>query len=112
VRHRGHALLDAILALAIISTAGLTSLSYVSSLLQAEGQAEAREAEFEMAERLLITSVLLTRAELEQRLGVRESNGFLIWVDRPEPELFRVGVSVTSAPATELVVTLLWRPRE
>ncbi len=65
-----------------------------------------------VAERLLIATALLSARELEQRLGVRGAEDFLVWVDRPERFLFRIGISAVARPEAELLATLVHRYQE
>lgn len=105
----GVALMEAVMALMILSSAVVSTLGVVTALGRATVRLEQRERELARAERVLIASSLLTRQELEQRLGVRRVGDFYVWVDRPEPELFRIGVAPALLPSRELLATLVHR---
>jgi hypothetical protein len=107
----GVALIEAVMALAILSSAVVSTLGVLTAMAQTAVRLEERERELARAERVLTASSLLTRQELEQRLGVRRVGGFYVWLDRPEPDLFRIGVAPTLLPARELLATLVYRAR-
>ena len=107
----GVALMEAVMALVILSSVAVSTLGVVTALGRSSARLEARERELARAERVLIASSLLTRQELEQRLGVRRVAGFYVWLDRPEPDLFRIGVAPALVPSRELLATLVYRER-
>lgn len=106
---RGVALIEVLVAIAILSMVGVSSIALLTSTLDAHGRLHSRETELARAERVLIATTLLARRELEQRIGRRDVAGFVVWVDRPEPSLFRVGVAPEVDPAAELLSTLIYR---
>ena len=106
---KGVILIDVLLAVAILSSAGVAFVTLLVSTLEFHGRLHEREIELRRAERVLTATTLLTRTELEQRIGMRELGDFAIWVDRPEPYLFRVGVAPSARPAAELLATLVYR---
>jgi hypothetical protein len=110
VNRRGVVLIEVLAALVILAMGGLSVLALLSSVSAAQARAYTREAEAEKAQRVMASLALLSRAELSQRLGARSLGGFVVWVDRPEASLFRVGVAPTEAPSLEILVTLLYRP--
>jgi hypothetical protein len=106
---QGAALIEVLAAVAILTVAGLSFLELVVSVADAQARQREREGEVRRAERLLTATALLTQRELEQRIGVREVEDVLVWVDRPEPLLFRIGVSPAARPEAELLATLVYR---
>jgi hypothetical protein len=108
----GAALIEVLVALVIFSVAGLTLVEYVTSVERAQLTQLDRERELLRAERLLTATILLNDEELSQRLGMRRVGDFMVWVDRPEPFLFRVGVSRAARPERELLSTFVYRRRE
>ena len=107
---RGVALLEVLAATAILAVAGLALVQLVSGAAQAVVTARAREAELADEERLLAAHALLSRRDLDQRLGVREVGPYLVWVARPEPRLYRIALGRAAAPAVEDLVTVVHRP--
>jgi hypothetical protein len=103
---------EVLASLVILAVAGVTFLHHLTAVLDGQSRQLEREREFARAERLLTATLLLSRVELEQRLGVRPSEDLLVWVDRPEPFLFRVGVSAAARPEAELLATLAYRRGE
>ncbi len=112
-RHRsrsGVALLEALIALAILSVAGLSVVALVDSLVRAQAAAMHRERTLTSAGRVLAAATLLRREELDQRLGTREVGEFVLDVQRPEKSLYRIAIGETAVPAVELLVTVVHRP--
>jgi len=107
---RGAMLLEAIVALAILSLAGAATVALTSAALRAEREMGEREAVILAADRVLAASALLTRTDLDRRLGRRDIGEFTIEVQRPEPALDRIAVAEARHPAVELLVTVVYRP--
>ncbi len=106
---RGVALLEVVAAVAILSAAGLAMVTLVSDGLRATVEARARERELWDEERLLAAYALLSRNDLDQRLGSREAGRYVVHVQRPEPTLYRIAVSRVEAAAVEDLVTVVYR---
>jgi len=106
---RGVVLLEVIAAVAILATVGFAMLALVTAGLRAHAVAQTRERELWDEERLLAAYTLLTRTELDQRLGSRDAGRYVVQVQRPEPALYRIAVSRTSASAVEDLVTVVYR---
>ena len=107
----GSVLLEVLVAIVILSVAAGTAVTQGAAVTRDRRVLGEREREMWAAERALIASALLTRAELEQRLGERAAGDFVVRIDRPEPDLFRISVSPLSAPERELLATVVHRPR-
>jgi hypothetical protein len=106
---QGAVLIEVLAAFTILSVAGLTSLEFLTTMLDSQSRLVDRELEIRRAERLLVATTLLTEDELLQRLGVRTTDEFLVWVGRPERFLYRVGISPIARPEVELLATLVYR---
>ena len=112
MNERGVILLEVLLAVTILSLIGVSSVAFISTTIEAQARLHEREVEMAQAERVLTAMALLSRADLEQRLGRREISRFVVWVDRAEPSLFRIGIAPSSQPMTELLSTLAYRSPE
>ena len=108
-RH-GVALLETLIALAILSIAGLSVVVLVDSLIRAQAEAVKREETITTAGRVLAAVTLLRREELDQRLGSRELGEFVLGIQRPERSLYRIAISEEAFPAVELLATVVYRP--
>lgn len=97
-------------ALAVLSVAGLSLMGSVVDATRAVANAERREAELADEDRLLAAQSLLTRRDLEIRLGTRPVGPYLINVQRPEPDLFRIALRRAVSPETDDLVTVVFRP--
>jgi type II secretory pathway component PulJ len=106
---QGVALLEAMVALAILASAGTMLVAAVGAGLRSEREARDRELTLRAADRVLPAATLLTRRDLDQRLGSHAAGEFVLEVERPEPALYRIGISAASAPGRELLVTVVDR---
>lgn len=106
----GFALLEALLALAILGTAGLSLVALVRAGLESERRAGVEEAAVETSSRVLTAMTLLTREDLDRRLGRHAIGEFTIEVQRPDRALYRVAIAAAGRPAHELLVTVVYRP--
>jgi len=107
---RGVALLEVLAATAILATAGVALLQLVSGTAQAVVTARAREAELADEERLIAAHALLSRRDLDQRLGAQQIGPYVVGVQRPEPTLYRIALGRAAAPGVEDLVTVVHRP--
>lgn len=107
---RGTALLEAMIALAILASAGLGTVGLIAAGLRSARDAADRERLVGAADRVLTASTLLLRAELDQRLGDRRVGELVVRVARPEPALYRIAVAALAHPDVELLTTVVYRP--
>ena len=105
---RGAALFEAIVALAIVATAGVSAARFVVEAIHAEAELARREKALFEADRLLAATSLLRAEELAQRLGVHTVGEFVVDIQRPEPELYRIAVG--EEDGREMLVTVVYRP--
>ena len=106
---RGVALLEALVALAILGTAGLALVTLESAALGAERDARTRERTLAAEERVLAAMTLLRRDELDRRLGRHPVGEFLLDVQRPERTLYRIAIGPGDAAQVEDLVTVVYR---
>ena len=109
---RGFALLEALVALTIVTTVGVSVVTLAQAAVRGEQAAALEERSQADAGRLLTALSLIRRAELEQGLGSHEVGEFTVRIERPERSLYRVSIARTSAPAHELLITVLYRAPE
>ncbi len=107
---RGSALLEAMVALTILATAGMAAVNLLAAGARSERQAAERERALREADRVLTVYTLLTRNELDQRIGSQTIGHLAVLVQRPERTLYRIAVVDTLAPTQELLVTVVYRP--
>lgn len=106
---RGAALLEVLIALVLITTAGLGTVGLLDGALRAERDIDAVETLQRHANKLLQAYSLLSRGDLDQRIGQQEIGPLLVRVSRPQRVLYRVSVSEILHPDRELLVTVLLR---
>ena len=106
---RGVVLLEVLVAVVILATAGIGLVELVGSGLRAEREARLRETTLAAEERLLSALTLLTRKELDQRIGRRQIGEFIVDVQRPQPMLYRVALLQEQSPQVEDLVTVVYR---
>jgi len=106
---RGVALLEVLVALAILSGAGLALLDLVTGGLRAERDARERERVLAVEERVLTALTLLKREELDRRLGRQPIGELIVDIQRPERTLYRIAVVQEESPQVEDLVTVVYR---
>lgn len=106
----GFVLLEALIALAILGTAGLSFVALVRAGLDSERRSLEQESATATASRVLTAMTLLTGPDLERRLGVRRIGEFSVEVQRPERTLYRLAIAAADAPSSALLVTVVYRP--
>ena len=105
----GAALLEVIVAVAILSTAGAAAVAMTSESARAVASARDADLRVREASAFLDAAALWPRADLDQRLGERPQGPWLLRIDRPDPELYTLAL-VDSASGEELLRTALFRP--
>ena len=105
----GVALLEAIVALLILATAGVAMLGATSQAIRATRVARDADRTMRDADALLNATALWPREELDQRLGSRPQGALLMRIDRVLWNLYVVSLRDSSA-ASDLLRTTLYRP--
>jgi prepilin-type N-terminal cleavage/methylation domain-containing protein len=106
---RGVALLEVLVALAILSGAGLALLDLVTGGLRAERDARERERVLAVEERVLTALTLLRREDLDRRLGRHPIGELIADIQRPERTLYRIAIAQDRSPQAEDLVTVVYR---
>lgn len=106
---RGMALLEAVVALTLLAWGGVSLVSVLSALTRELQHRRAAERQMQLADRVITAAALLDRRDLDLRIGSHPAAGLLLLVQRPEPGLYRLSVADTSAPAFELLTTVVYR---
>lgn len=111
---RGIALLETLVALAILSGAGFALLDLVTAGLRAERESRERERILAVEDRVLTALTLLTRAELDRRLGRHPVGELIADIQRPERTLYRISLSQEESSHVDDLVTVVYRrePRD
>ena len=109
--NRGFALLEVVLALAILALAGTSLVQVAAAGTRALDGAGRRTIELADEDRLMTAYALLDRRGLDLRLGRTAVGSLLVEVQRPEPELYRVAIGRVDSPDKEDLVTVLRRAR-
>ncbi len=106
---RGAVLLEVLVAMVILATAGIGLVEVVGAGLRAERDAREREQTLAAEERVLAAMTLLNRTELDQRIGRRQIGEFVIDVKRPERALYRIAILREQSSHVEDLVTVVYR---
>ncbi len=109
---RGVVLLEVLVAIVILATAGIGLVEVVGSGLRSERDARLREITLATEERLLAALTLLNRTELDQRIGRRQIGEFVVDIQRPEQTLYRIALVQVQSPQVEDLVTVVYRRKE
>ena len=105
----GAVLLEVIIALAILATAGAAITLLASESAHAVRLARAADAESARASAFLDAVALWPRADLDRHLGDRAQGRWRMRMDHPTPTLYVVTLT-DSAARIELLRTALFRP--
>ena len=105
----GAVLLEAIVALVILTIAGIAAVTTVSQGADAVRRAREADQEARRASAFLHAVSLWTREDLDRRLGDRPQGDWRLQVQRPVPTLYVV-VLTDSARTREILRTSLYRP--
>ena len=105
---RGAALLEAIVALAVLALVGVTSVSSAVVSADAMGRARRHEARVVEAGAFLDVVSLWPREDLERHLGSSRQGPWVLIVERPNPALFELTLT-DSLTREALVETALYR---
>ncbi len=106
---RGVALLEVLVALTIFGIAALGALEQLAQLAQTQRHNTARELLLADEDRLMTAVSLLTREDLDRRLGRRQVGPLAVDIQRPRPALYRVEIGSAAFSLPDLT-TLLYRP--
>jgi len=108
-RHRGGAvLLEVVVALTILATAGVTMIALASQSMDALRRAHAAEDETASANAFMQAVSLWLRADLDRHLGDRPQGHWRLLVERPLSTLYTVTLTDSTGSRT-LLTTALYR---
>jgi len=102
-------LLEVLVALVVLTIAGIALMENVGAGLRAERAARDRESRLATEDRLLAALTLLRRTDLDQRIGRRQIGEFVVDVQRPEPTLYRIAILQQQSLQVEDLVTVVYR---
>ena len=109
--HRqGFALLEVLVGIALLGSAGLGLVLALRQAAVAEAAAAEQERHLSAADRVLAAMTLLQASELDQRIGSHRVGEFVVRVARPEPTLYRLALADTGADR-EILTTVVFRAR-
>lgn len=105
---RGMTLLEVLVALAILGTAGLATVTLATESWRAVRAAREADRSFREASAFFDAVALWPREDLDRHLGDRAQGPWRMRVDRPLPTLYVVTLADSSGRDT-LLVTSLYR---
>ncbi|HVL17348.1 MAG TPA: hypothetical protein VM387_05105 [Gemmatimonadales bacterium] len=108
---RGAVLLEVIVALAMLTLAGGSLIRLVTETERTLGETRSREETLLDADRTLAGLVLLTRDDLDRRIGLHPAGRFEAEIRRPTLTLYRIALRTAEPGRPELLVTVVYRPR-
>lgn len=108
---QGVVLLEAIVALTILATAGAAVVALAVDSARAVERAAAADVAAQRASALLDAVALWPREDLDRHLGTRDEGPWRMTVGRPTPTLYTVVLS-DSAERRVLLATLLFRAEQ
>jgi hypothetical protein len=105
----GAALLEAVVAMTILSAVGVGALGLATESIGAVSAAVAADDEWLRADRLMRSVSLWPAEELNRRLGTRPQGDWWMTIQRPEPGIYEVRLS-HQKDGPEFISTTLYRP--
>ena len=105
----GMTLLEVLIALAVLATAGTAILGLAMQSWDSVQSARAAEQSTAKASAFLDAVALWPREDLDRHLGERAQTPWRMRIDRPLPTLYVVSLADSSGRST-LLVTSLYRP--
>ena len=105
---RGAALLEALVALALLGTIGSAAAWSATEWLHGVDRMRLREREQRSAARLLTAISLWPRDDLDRHLGDRRQGPWRVRIDRPAPTMYVVAIADSAQGAT-ILKTALYR---
>ena len=106
---KGIALLEALVALVILTTAGAAAVTMAAEAARDVRRARQAESAMRAANALFAAVSLWSRDDLDRHLGDRPQGAWVMRVDRPAPTLY-VATLTDTATHIELLRTSLFRP--
>ncbi len=107
---RGVALIEVLIAMAILGGAGLAVVGVVREAIRAQMETNRMEATMKDADRVLSAVSLLRGDELNRAIGRQPVGAFEVTIQRPERGLYRLALAELDAPDRQLLVTVVHRP--
>jgi type II secretory pathway component PulK len=108
-RTRGAALLEALVALALLGTVASAAAWSATESLRAVQRMHAREQEQRLAARFFTAVSLWPREDLDRHLGDRPQGPWRLRIARPIPAVYTVTLSDTVSGGVVLLQTALYR---
>jgi type II secretory pathway pseudopilin PulG len=106
---RGAALLEVLVALTILTVAGVSAITMASGAAQTMRKAREADVEMRKASTFFEAVALWSRADLDRHLGERAQGSWLMRVDRVDPVFYVVSLTDSASQRT-LLETALFRP--
>lgn len=110
-QRQGFALLEVLVGIALLGSAGLGVVLALRQASVAEAVAAEQERYLAAADRVLAAMTLLQAGELDQRIGAQRIGEFVVRVARPEAALYRIAVADSGVRDHELLTTVVFRAR-
>jgi type II secretory pathway pseudopilin PulG len=106
---QGVALLEVLVALTLLASAGVAAVALASESGAAIARARARDESVREASAFFDAVALWTRGDLDRRLGERPQGPWRLRIDRPTATLYVLVLS-DSGSGAEVLRTALYRP--
>jgi type II secretory pathway pseudopilin PulG len=106
---RGAALLEALVALALLGTVASAAAWRATEYIRAVERTHAREADQRAGARLLSAVALWPRADLDRHLGTSRQGPWRMYIERPTRTVYTILLSDTAGGASPLLQTAVYR---
>lgn len=105
----GAALLEVIVAVTILATAGVAAVVLGADAVRATERARRTDEQVRAASAFMDAAILWPREDLARRLGDRTQGPWHMRIDRPWPTLYTISLADTTN-GQELIRTAVFRP--
>jgi len=106
---RGFALLEVVVATVLLAVAGLAVTASIAEAMRAADRARDADEEIRRADAFFHRVALWPREDLDRRLGDRPQGPWRLRIDRPDPHIYRVVLTDSTAARREILRTALFR---
>lgn len=109
-RRYGIVLLEVLVALVILASAGVAAVTLASTVTRAVAKGRNRDEDVRAASAFLDDVTLWSRDDLDRHLGQREEGAWWLRVGHPTPSIYSAALSDTGAAGT-LLETFVYKPQ-
>ena len=109
---RGVVLLEVLVALVLVATAGTVVLALLVQTETAVRRAREAERRLGRAQAFFQAATMWSAAELDLRLGTRVQGAYRLTIQRPSPTVYLLALADSATPTHPLLASAVYRPAD